>query len=205
MESAVLATIGGSLGVLIAGLGRRRAREALPEAGLLDGGIPAETSIHISSPVLLFAVAVTFGATFLFGLGRPGGHRRRMPPSPCALGDRAGSGHQPLRAALIVAEVALAVVLLAGAGLLLRSFAQLVRTDPGFRTERVLSMRLNLPPARYDKPGATARFAEQLTGDVRKLPGVQSVAAVSHPPFRMPTGGLSRWKGARRQSSDERG
>lgn len=183
VESAVLAAIGGSLGLLIAAWGVAGLAKLLPEAGLLDGGIPAETSIHISSPVLLFAVAVTFGATFLFGLWPA--WRASQTDAALALraGDRAGSGHQPLRAALIIAEVALAVVLLAGAGLLLRSFAQLVRTDPGFRTERVLSMRLNLPPARYDKPGATARFAEQLTGDVRNLPGVQSVAAVSHPPF----------------------
>jgi putative ABC transport system permease protein len=88
-----------------------------------------------------------------------------------------------LRSALIVGEIALAVVLLAGAGLLLRSFAQLVRTDPGFRTERLLSARLNLPPARYDKPGAVAGFAEQLTTNVRSLPGANAAAAVSHPPF----------------------
>jgi putative ABC transport system permease protein len=65
----------------------------------------------------------------------------------------------------------------------------LVRTDPGFRTQRVLTARLNLPPARYDKPGATVRFAEQLLASVRELPGVQSVAAVSHPPFSY----LDRW------------
>jgi putative ABC transport system permease protein len=73
--------------------------------------------------------------------------------------------------------------------LLLRSFSQLVGTDPGFRTERVLSTRLNLPPTRYNKPGATVRFAEQLLGGVRELPGVQSAAAVSHPPFSY----LDRW------------
>jgi predicted permease len=88
-----------------------------------------------------------------------------------------------VRAGLIITEIALAVVLLAGAGLLLRSFTQLVGTDPGFRVERVVSARLNLPPARYDKPGATVRFEEQLLEGVAGLPGVQSVAAVSHPPF----------------------
>ena len=183
VESAVLAAIGGGLGMLIATWGIAGLVKLLPEAGLLDGGIPAETSIHISSPVLLFAVGVTCGATFLFGLWPAWQASRTDAGLALRVGDRAGSGRQPLRTALILAEVALAVVLLAGAGLLLRSFAQLVRTDPGFRTERVLSMRLNLPPARYDKPGTTARFAEQLTGDVRNLPGVQSVAAVSHPPF----------------------
>jgi putative ABC transport system permease protein len=184
VESAVLAAIGGGLGMLIAAWGVAGLVKLLPAAGLLDGGIPAEASIHISSPVLLFAVGVTFCATFLFGLWPAWQASRTDAALALRVSDRAASsGRQPLRAALIVAEVALAVVLLAGAGLLLRSFAQLIRTDPGFRTERVLSMRLNLPPARYDKPGATARFAEQVTGDVRILPSVQSVAAVSHPPF----------------------
>jgi putative ABC transport system permease protein len=183
VESAVLAAIGGGLGMFIAAWGVAGLVKLLPEAGLLDGGIPAETSIHISSPVLLFAVGVTFGATFLFGLWPAWQASRTDAALALRVSNRAGSGRKPLRTVLIVAEVALAVVLLAGAGLLLRSFAQLVRTDPGFRTERVLSMRLNLPPARYDKPGVTARFAEQLAGAVRNLPGVQSVAAVSHPPF----------------------
>ncbi len=184
IESSVLAAVGGALGILIAAWGVDGLVKLLPEAGLLDGGIPAEASIHVSTPVLLFAVGVTFTATFLFGLW-PGWHASRTDAGiALRTGDRSGSSNRhPLRATLIIAEVALAVVLLAGAGLLLRSFAQLLRTDPGFRIEQVLSMRLNLPPARYDKPGATARFAEQLAEDVRALPGVQSVAAVSHPPF----------------------
>ena len=208
VESALLAALGGSLGMLIAAWGVDGLVKLLPEAGLLDGGIPAEASIHISSPVLFFAVGVTFAATFLFGLwpawqasGTDAGLALRV-------GERGSSGRQPLRAALIVAEVALAVVLLASAGLLLRSFARLLQTDPGFRTERVLSMRLNLPPARYDKPGATARFAEQLTSDVRNLPGMQSVAAASHPPFsyadRWPFAVEGRTTPEQRMSADNR-
>jgi putative ABC transport system permease protein len=190
VESALLAAIGGALGMLITAWGIDALVKLLPETGVLDGGIPAETSIHISAPVLLFAVGVTFAATFLFGLWPAWQASRTDAALAMRLGDRSGgSAHQPLRAVLIVAEVALAVVLLAGAGLLLRSFSQLVSTDPGFRTERVLSARLNLPPARYDKPGATVRFAEQLLGSLRELPGVQSVAAVSHPPFSY----LDRW------------
>jgi putative ABC transport system permease protein len=190
VESALLAAIGGALGMLITAWGIDALVKLLPEAGVLDGGIPAETSIHISAPILFFAVGVTFAATFLFGLWPAWQASRTDAALAMRLGDRSGgSTRQPLRAVLIVAEVALAVVLLAGAGLLLRSFSQLVRTDPGFRTERVLSARLNLPPTRYDKPGATVRFAEQLLASVRELPGVQAVAAVSHPPFSY----LDRW------------
>jgi predicted permease len=190
VESALIAVLGGGLGMLITAWSIDALVKLLPETGVLDGGIPAETSIHISAPVLLFAVGVTFAATFLFGLWPAWQASRIDTALAMRLGDRSGgSARQPLRAALIVAEVALAVVLLAGAGLLLRSFSQLVGTDPGFRTERVLSARLNLPPTRYEKPGATVRFAEQLLAGVRELPGVQSVAAVSHPPFSY----LDRW------------
>ncbi|MEY2496283.1 MAG: hypothetical protein QOJ45_2775 [Verrucomicrobiota bacterium] len=190
VESALLAVLGGALGMLITAWGIDALVKLLPEAGVLDGGIPSETSIHISAPVLFFAVGVTFAATFLFGLWPAWQASRTDAALAMRLGDRSGgSARQPLRAVLIVAEVALAVVLLAGAGLLLRSFSQLVRTDPGFRTERVLSARLNLPPARYDKPGTTVRFAEQLLASLRELPGVHSVAAVSHPPFSY----LDRW------------
>jgi len=184
VESGVLALLGGGLGVLIAVWGIDGLVKLLPAAGLLDGGIPAETSIRVSNPVLLFGVAVTFATTFLFGLW-PAWHASRTDAGlALRMGDRSGSnaGH-PVRAALIVTEVALAVVLLAGAGLLFRSFTQLMRTDPGFRTERVLSTRLNLPPARYDKPGATVRFSEQLLAGVSSLRGVEAAAAVSHPPF----------------------
>lgn len=183
-ESVVLAALGGGLGILIAAWGMDGLVKLLPQAGLLDGGIPAETSIHVSASVLLFAAGVTLATTLLFGLWPAWQASRTDAGLALRLGDRSGNtGRQPLRAALIVTEVALAVVLLAGAGLLLRSFAQLMQTDPGFKTERVLSTRLNLPPARYDKPGATARFAEQLSANVATLPGVKAVTAVSHPPF----------------------
>src|SRR2546421_2808613 len=173
VESAVLAAIGGFLGMLVTAWGIDALVKLLPEAGVLDGGIPSETSIHISAPVLFFAVGVTFAATFLFGLWPAWQASRTDAALALRLGDRSGaSARQPLRAVLIVAEVALAVVLLAGAGLLLRSFSQLVRTDPGFRTERVLSARLNLPPVRYEKPGATGRFADQLLARSRVLTGV---------------------------------
>ena len=184
IESFVLAALGGGLGILITVWGIDALVKLLPAAGVLDGGIPAETSIHVSSTVLFFAAGVTFATTFLFGLWPAWQASRTDAGLALRVGTRSGgSGGQPVRAALIITEIALAVVLLAGAGLLLRSFTQLIRMDPGFRAERVFSARLNLPPARYDKPGATARFAEQLLGNIATLPGVHSVAAVSHPPF----------------------
>ena len=190
VESVLLAGLGGVLGMLITAWGIDALVKLIPQADVLGGGIPSETSIHISAPVLFFAVGVTFAATLLFGLWPAWQASRTDAALAMRLGDRSGgSARQPLRAALIVGEVALAVVLLAAAGLLLRSFSRLVQMDPGFRTERVLSARLNLPPARYDKPGAIVNFADQLLASVRELPGVQSAAAASHPPFSY----LDRW------------
>jgi putative ABC transport system permease protein len=183
VESFLLAALGGVLGMLITVWGIDGLVKLLPEAGVLDGGIPAETSIHVSAPVLLFALGVTFATTFLFGLWPAWQASRTDAGLALRVGTRSGNSSQPVRAALIITEIALAVVLLAGAGLLFRSFTQLIRTDPGFRAERILSARLNLPPARYEKAGATVHFAEQLVRGVASLPGVQSVAAVSHPPF----------------------
>jgi putative ABC transport system permease protein len=184
IESAVLAVLGGAFGILAAAWGVEGLVKLLPEAGILDGGIPPEAKVQIAWPVLLFAAGVTFVATFLFGLWPAWQASRTDAGLALRVGDRSGStAHQPLRSALIVAEIAFAVVLLAGAGLLMRSFAQLLNTDPGFRTERTLSMRLNLPPARYDKPGVTAALIDRVTADIAVLPGARAAAAVSHPPF----------------------
>ena len=208
-ESGVLALLGGGLGILLAAWSIEPLIKLLPEAGLLDGGIPAETTIHVSMPVLVFAVGVTFVTTLLFGLWPAWQASRTDAGLALRLGDRSGQGgRQPLRAALIVTEIALAVVLLAGAGLLLRSFAQLISTDPGFRTERILTARLNLPPARYDKAGAVSGFAEQLTSQIATLPGVNAAAAVSHPPFsfadRFPFAVEGRTATEQRLSADNR-
>ena len=209
IESALLAAIGGGLGMLTAVWGVDALVKLIPQASLGGGGIPAEATINVSTPVLLFAVALTFGATFLFGLwpawqasGTDAGLALRA-------GDRTSGGRQRFRSVLIVAEVALAVVLLAGAGLLLRSFAQLLRADPGYNTDRVLTARLNLPPARYEKPGATAGLAAQLMADVSQLPGVRSAAVTSHPPFsyadRFPFSLEGRTAPEERMSADNRG
>ncbi|MFL6542612.1 MAG: ABC transporter permease, partial [Chthoniobacterales bacterium] len=209
LESSLLAVIGGVLGVLVAVWSVDALVKLLPEAGLLDGGIPPEASIHISTPVLFFAAAVTLSTTFVFGLWPAWQASRTDASLALRVGDRSGqSGPQPLRSVLIVIEIALAVVLLAGAGLLLRSFAHLLRTDPGFRTERVLSTRLNLPPARYSKPGTTTQFAEQVLAQISTLPGVKAVAAVSHPPFsytdRFPFALEGRTTPEQRLSADNR-
>jgi predicted permease len=98
-----------------------------------------------------------------------------------AVGGSATAGR--LRRALVVGEVGLAMLLLAGAGLLLRSFYGLTRVDPGFRSEGVLSLELSLPQASYPEPAAQSRFFEAAVERIAALPGVQSAGAISWRPL----------------------
>ena len=94
-------------------------------------------------------------------------------------------GRRPrrLRSALVICETALSLLILAGAGLLLRSFAQILKIDPGFRPDGVLTLRVSLPDAVYSKPEQLRSFYSQLLDRVQKLPGVQSAGAVSALPL----------------------
>ncbi len=100
----------------------------------------------------------------------------------------AGVQRQRLRGALVVAELALAVMLLAGAGLMLRSLWNLTHIDLGFNPDRVLTMRLALPAAQYDTPEKVLAFYQQLLGRVRELPGVQRAGLLRILPLAAPIG-----------------
>src|SRR5262249_36052095 len=88
-----------------------------------------------------------------------------------------------LRSALVVAEVALSLMLLIGAGLLLRSFAKATGVDPGFNPRGIVTMQLSLPPARYPDGASEVRFEQELRRRVAALPGVKSVAVSGSAPF----------------------
>jgi putative ABC transport system permease protein len=98
-------------------------------------------------------------------------------------GSSSGRSRNGLRSSLIVSEVALAVILLAAAGLLGRSFWELNRVDPGFRTDRVLTMRTTLPDSRYDTDERIRAFSRELLERIEHLPGVQVVGSVNYLPM----------------------
>ncbi len=172
-ESVVLAGMGGILGVALALAGTRGINLLLP-AGLLGG-----EEIRVSGTVLLFAAAAAVMASLAFGLA-PAAHSTRTDvQSELKEGSRTSSGgasHQRLRGALAIAEVSLALVLLVGAGLMLKSLHRLMQVDPGFRPQRVLTMELNLRTEQYAKDTAAANFWQRLLDNVRVLPGVESAA-----------------------------
>jgi predicted permease len=179
VESVVLALAGGALGVALA-VGGVRALGALAPDAL------AGADVRVDGVVLAFALGVSMAVGLLFGLApalqtsRPGLQGVLREGGRGSVGD--GSA-QLARRVLVVAEVALALVLLTGAGLLGRSFAQLQRVSPGFDPRGVLTLTLALPQAKYPADTQRLAFFEALLPRLAAIPGVQAVGAVSDLPF----------------------
>lgn len=182
-ENLLLACAGGSLGIVLGIWG-------VDAIGSLR---PAEMrtleNIRLDWQVLAFGFMVAAATGVVFGL---------YPAITAARQDAVDALRQGMRSAgdargrrvrrvLTVAEVALALILLAGAGLLIRSYERLQRADPGFNPERLLSLNVNLPAARYPTPASRAEFLRQLSDAVRQLPGVRYAGLASGLP---PRGGM---------------
>jgi putative ABC transport system permease protein len=136
---------------------------------------------------MLVTGLVAIFAGVLFGLAPALEGSRAVPSDALRHGVRAGEGGRRLRQALVAAEIALAFVLLVGAGLLIRSFWRLSSVNPGFRTESVAAAPAGLPAARYPTFASRLQFFDRLLTSVRVLPGVQSAALVN----RLPLGGAA--------------
>lgn len=178
VESAVLAGIGGALGLVLAAAGVRLLT-AFPPAGL-----PRLDSVGLDGPVLAFTALATMGAAMLFGL-LPAVQASKAELAD-ALKDRGPSGaagRRVVREGVIVAEVALSVVLLIGAGLMVRSFVELSRVDPGFRADGVLTFDVPVPPGRYPTASERADLSARLLGALEAVPGVLRASAISGLPL----------------------
>ena len=173
-ESMVLSLVGGLVGLLLAIAGTKLLVASAPKS------IPRLDSIRVDAAVLAFTLLVTTVTGALFGL-MPARQMLRPDISKVlreggrAVGQRAGN--QRARRVLVVAEVALSVVLLAGAGLLIRSFTRLMSVDPGFRTDHSISFSLSLPESKYKTPAEQRAFMRQVMERMHALPGVQSAGA----------------------------
>jgi putative ABC transport system permease protein len=178
-ESVLLALIGGAIGVALAVWGTNFLLAASP-GNLLD-----LRSIPIDWRVLAFAGGATLLAGMLFGV---------LPSYICAHsgisetlkeGGRGSSGkrRQLARGAFVVVQMCLALVLLAGSGLLIRSFVRLVGVDPGFDASHLLTFKVSLPSSKYGNDKAILAYFQQLHSRVSHLPGVRSVSMNSFPPF----------------------
>jgi len=180
VESLLLGLSGGLLGVGVAVLGVRVLKAMAPAE------LPRLAEIHVDRGALLFALAVSLLTALVFGLLPAARAARREATAALRSGRSAGpgAGALRLRRALVVVEMALAVVLVVGAGLLLRSFARLVAVEPGFRPEGLLVVEMQLAGPRWAFPRswpvhhwpAFDAFSEDLLERTRRLPGVDSVA-----------------------------
>jgi putative ABC transport system permease protein len=186
-ESLVLALLGGGLGV---GLGVVLLRAIL--AVVPDGILPSEANFKLDGHVLFVALAATTLAGLLFGCA-PAWYASRVDPGESLKdGGRSGTGnasHQ-LRRGLIMGEFALALSLLAGAGLALHSFWNLTRVDLGLRTDHVLTFRLQQRAERFENPEQMNVYNQQMLSVLRSVPGVSDVASVTGMPLRYHSDGM---------------
>ena len=186
-ESIVLAFIGGGLGVAL-GVGLLRAILSIVPEGIL----PSEASFHLDVHVLVVALAATSLAGLLFGCA-PAWYASRVDPGESLKeGGRTGTGtsNHKLRRGLITGEFALALSLLAGAGLAMHSFWNLTRVDLGVRTDHVLLFGLNHPHGRFQTPEEMNSYNQQMLGVLRAVPGVANVATVTGTPLRGTSDGM---------------
>jgi putative ABC transport system permease protein len=180
-EGVVLSLIGGALGLLVGYAGLRTLLATNPR------GIPRAVEISLDANVLVFTLIVSIVTGLIFGLA-PALHLTKRTVTQ-SLRDgtgrtTAGGARQQVRRLLVVSEVALAVVLVVGSSLMLRSFASLQSVDPGFDPNGLLSFQLFLPAAAYPDPVDQTVFLERLIDRLGALPGVTSASAMSGLPPR---------------------
>jgi putative ABC transport system permease protein len=174
-ESLLLSGLGGLLGLLLAQWGTEALIKMVPE------NIPRISTIQLDAPVLIFTLLVSLATGVIFGLVPAWQASHVDLNSSLKSGSRTGGGGEGkgrVRNALIMTEVALALVLLISAGLLIQSFARLGRVQPGLRTERLLTARVGLPDIAYPKNENITAFFEQFLPRIRALPGVESASGI---------------------------
>jgi predicted permease len=179
-ESLLLALTGGLIGAFLATGGTKLL------VALLPADFPRAGDIHVDVPLFLFTFAVAAVVGLAFGLipalsSSSTGLRESLHES--ARSTTSARSTLRLRSGLVVSEVTLACLLLITAGLVLRSFVNLLRTDPGFEADKVLTATLSLPRASYKDIASVSHFAERLSAELRNVPGVNAAGLGSDLPW----------------------
>ncbi len=172
-ESLVLAVCGGILGIMLGAWGISGLGYLLPSDSLQAMGVRMDLSVFLFAGAIIVLVAFAFGLLPALQATRPDLHETLKEGGRSATSTR---GQHGLRAALAIAETALALVLLVGAGLMVKSLYHLIQVSPGFQPAHVLTIEMDLRTDRYSKDPAILNFWQQLLDRVRVIPGVQTVA-----------------------------
>ncbi len=182
-ESLLVATMAGAAGLVVAHLGVRYLLSISPDA------VARAPEVGLDGRLLLFAAAVTVLTALMFGLVPALRGSRVDLTSDLREGSRGTAGGRKstrIRTALVATQVALALVLLIGAGILIKSFAALQGQDYGFDSSNVLTFEVHLPDARYEDPALRVGFHQRFHERLRSVPGVEAVAATSWLPAAGP-------------------
>lgn len=179
IESVLLSLVGGAAGLLLAYWGVPALVASIPQNQL--NAMPFLKSLSLDAGILAFSFGLSVITGLIFGLAPALQSSRLDLIEALKEGGRqtaAGASHR-LRSAMVVTEIALAVVLLVGAGLMMKSLLRLLQTNVGFETENLLTMTIVLPPSKYTEPGKRVGFNDQLRERVQSLPGIAGAGTVN--------------------------
>jgi len=180
-ESVLLALIGGAIGAALAAVGVKALVSIVPT------NIPRLDAAHPDLRVLLFALIISAASGVVFGVAPALFASRARLNDNLKEGGRSGGfgkGRRALRSAFVVTQVALALMLLAGSGLLIRSFQRVLEVDPGFRPDHVITGMVSLPPAEYTRGEQPLNFFVELVARMRQIPGARYAGASTDLPLR---------------------
>ncbi|HLY18733.1 MAG TPA: ABC transporter permease [Bryobacteraceae bacterium] len=195
-ETVLLALTGGALGVVIAKWGLPAILAAVP------GGLPRTGNIGLDTSVLLFTLGISMAVGILFGLVPSWSCTRNEPLAALSQGGRGSSGgSQRLQRALAIVQISMALILLTGASLLLRTIQNLWRVDPGFDTQGVISFKVGLSPSAFRTPTDTRVSYQQLIERIQRIPYVQAADFTALVPLSQMDNSGPFWVGGRRPAS----
>jgi predicted permease len=184
-ESIFLGLLGGAAALIIGWAGLKWILSLQPE------GLYGVVAVKLDGRVLTFTLVLSILTGILFGLAPALAVARvDLVEVLKETGKSTGAGKLWLRQMLIVSEVALGCLVLVGTGLMIRTFSSLLRVDPGFRPQSVLTFQLSFPWTHYDKPESITNFLKELRTRLLAIPGTRSVSGISHLPFDE---GLGNW------------
>lgn len=179
-ESFLLSATGGALAIVLAVFGLRAIVASLPALAL-----PRLEGVHVDARVLLFGAGLCLITTFLFGLAPALAVSHTDPDDVLKVGNlrTSGAGSRRLRGSLVVIEFALSLVLLVGAGLMVRSFLARTNVTRGFRIDHILTMRMFFAPVRYYQNERRVQYLQDILARVRTLPGVEAASSAHFLPM----------------------